>query len=104
MFNRNKTDDELIEDGIARASVWGEELDDLTARIIASQWHSGQHSLLYSFASTGAIQEGILAEVNTCIQHLSTSPTHKMELEYLFRYFMYWGGRDPQENWHELTW
>lgn len=38
-------------------------ITDGQARRIASEWHSGQWSALYSFASCGAIQSGLLTEV-----------------------------------------
>lgn len=39
------------------AQAEGREIDDATARVIASLYHNGQASLGYSFASTGAIPE-----------------------------------------------
>lgn len=41
-----------------RAAVYAEsEIDDATARVIASMYHSGQASVSYSFASTGFISD-----------------------------------------------
>ena len=43
----------------------GTIISDACARVIASHWHSGQTSLLYSFSSTGAIGDlqGVIDEL-----------------------------------------
>jgi hypothetical protein len=40
--------------------------DNPRARAIASEWHGGQASALYSLASTGAIVAGCLLEIEQC--------------------------------------
>jgi hypothetical protein len=47
----------VIERGIAAALCEGRSIDDRTARYIATQFHDGQASALYSLASTGRIDE-----------------------------------------------
>src|SRR6266542_5894615 len=53
----------VIREGIERALRDGAEIDNRTARYIASQLHEGQASALYSLASTGAIAEEVHAEL-----------------------------------------
>lgn len=50
-------DEWVVERGIAVAMREGRDIDDRTARYIASQLHEGQASALYSFASTGNVEE-----------------------------------------------
>ena len=55
-------------------------MDRIEARQVAYDWHSGQDSPLYSFASTGEVwsqehRENLSHEINTCIteaQRLNT--------------------------------
>ncbi len=56
-------DERVIREGIERALRDGSEIDDRTARYIASQLHEGQASALYSLASSGAIAEEVHAEL-----------------------------------------
>jgi hypothetical protein len=49
------TDSQRIARGISDAKAEEREIDEATARLIASQWHNGQSSLLYAFASTGRL-------------------------------------------------
>src|SRR6266511_3150046 len=61
---RQETGDErVIREGIERALRDGTEIDDRTARYIASQLHEGQASAMYSLASSGAIAEEVHAEL-----------------------------------------
>jgi len=61
---RQETGDErVIREGIERALRDGTEIDNRTARYIASQLHDGQASALYSLTSTGAIAEEVHAEL-----------------------------------------
>lgn len=34
---------------------------------IAAEWHNGQNSALYAYASTGTIQPGLAAEIRRCV-------------------------------------
>jgi antirestriction protein len=56
-------DERVIREGIERALQGGTEIDDRTARSIASQLHEGQASALYSLASSGTIAEEVHAEL-----------------------------------------
>jgi antirestriction protein len=51
-------DECVIRDGIEAALRENRNIDDRTARYIASQLHEGQGSALYALASSGAIEEG----------------------------------------------
>lgn len=56
-------DEQVIRQGIEEALREGTEINDHTARYIASQLHEGQTSALYSLASTGAIAEAVQNEL-----------------------------------------
>jgi hypothetical protein len=59
-------------------------VDEATARSIASQWHSGQWSALYSFASSGYVHGPVLTETYQCMNE--ASPEDCAELEALATY------------------
>src|SRR6266542_2182975 len=61
--HQENDDERVIREGIERTSQDGADIDDRTARYIASQLHEGQASALYSLASTGAIAEEVHAEL-----------------------------------------
>ncbi len=61
--HQESPDEQVIRQGIERALRDGTEIDNRTARYIASQLHEGQTSALYSLASTGAIAEEIHNEL-----------------------------------------
>lgn len=76
--------------------------DDLKARRLASEWHSGGGSPLYVLASTGAIVDGVLNEIQESME--TTKLPEWMELYFLKEYCRYYGPRGPQEVWGQLTW
>lgn len=98
------TDDDLINIEVEMALQERRNIGDSGARVIASQWHGGQSSSLYSFASTGYIGEGLLDEIRREIQTaaeqgLSDSVVHLIVLE------QYVEGREDIEgpaNWSQL--
>ena len=97
------TDDERIKIGVLEAWEEKRTIDDLTARIIASQWHGGQRSSLYSFVSTGAIHiEGLLPEIVEC-HHERTTRTQLHILDALTEYFGERGERGPVEEWNSTN-
>jgi len=55
------------------------------ARQVAANWHGGQNSALYSFASTGTIDRGI-EDYKTEISDCRASGREKRKLEKLFIY------------------
>ena len=61
------------------------ELDEFRAREIASEWHSGQWSSLYAFSSSGTIDDGLMAEVESCLAACS-DPAECERLEALLAY------------------
>lgn len=90
-------------------------IDNAKARLIASEWHDGQHSALYALASTGAILLGdpdVAQEIRTLVDTLppddahirwpaavNGSRRHRFRLQQLLRYVEAHGARGPQENW-----
>jgi hypothetical protein len=66
------------------------DLDLSEARRIASEWHSGQWSALYAFASSGTIQRDLEGEVETIVrecEHRVADPRYASNLN----------GAGPQE-------
>jgi antirestriction protein len=61
--NQESPDEQVIRQGIEQALREATEINDRTARSIASQLHEGQPSALYSLASTGAIAETLSDEL-----------------------------------------
>jgi hypothetical protein len=45
-----------------------QDITDGQARVIASQWHGGQTSALCVLATSGAITDGAMAEVNSAVR------------------------------------
>lgn len=80
-------------------------ITNLEARVIASQWHGGQMSALYSFASCGAIRDDLSDECrytfHTSYSDASDSPR---ELLALRDYVNFYGLRGPVEGWSQLHW
>jgi hypothetical protein len=94
------SDDETVAEIMAENSG---ELDDRGARIVASWWHGGQTTALYSFASTGTITEDLDWEIGKCdTGNLAASDL--FTLAALARYVETRGERGPREGWSELHW
>lgn len=60
--------------------VDGETISEGEARLIASQWHGGQNSPLYAFASSGTILPDLADEIT------SQLPWEKLEVQALHAY------------------
>ena len=56
----------------------------MNLRQIAAQWHGGQASALYAFASTGTVLPGIEAEIKSCWFGPSTTLLDRVELAQLW--------------------
>ena len=54
------------ETAMVMAAVADEDIDAGIARVIASWWHGGQWSALYSFASSGHIGTDLIDEIKAC--------------------------------------
>lgn len=82
------TDADRIAEGIAQADP---EIDDHTARLIASQWHDGQASAFYAFSSSGYCdREDCLRELSRNVErsYSTASPADREALDYLGTYFI----------------
>lgn len=79
-----------------------EIIDDLTARRIASEWHNGQGSALYSLASTGAIHAGTGGEIIASMP--DDDAEAETELVQLLAYVNRHGERGRQAGWADLSW
>lgn len=76
-------------------------ISDACARVIASQWHSGQWSPLYALQSSGAITDGAAAEVSDAGASTSV-PAEQAALRELGRYIDHHGARGPVDGWSSL--
>lgn len=61
------------------------QIDEATARGIASEWHGGQSSCLYAFSSSGTLQDGIEGEIEACLK-MARTPEQQDELRNLQGY------------------
>lgn len=61
-------------------------------RRVAGDWHGGQGSALYAFASSGTVVPGITGEIRRCLRDQSGNPDARRELEALLHYV------DPLED------
>ena len=103
-------DQEVIDRGIRHAVAVGKVIDDRTARVIASAWHGGQWSALYSLASSGAVDaDAALSELRQ--DHASaqddddmTADDKRRELGALMDYVSHVGDRGPVQGWSGLNW
>ena len=90
-------------------------ITDTEARRIASEWHGGQGSALYAFASTGAIREGsdegwdynecameIYEEIAATTSYEELNPM--TDMNNLLEYIQANGPRGPVPGWADLTW
>jgi hypothetical protein len=83
-------------------------ISDRQARQIASEWHGGQGSALYAFASTGAIDTAwedhdIRQEIRPLREH-SPNFTEYDRLTKLLKYCDFYGPRGPVDGWSDLHW
>lgn len=96
------TDDERIDQEIARAQSAGEGISDAAARVIASQLHGGQSSAFYSLASTGYINEDELpGEIARNRREFQDNPQVLTWLDHLERYVMHRESTEAVEAWSE---
>lgn len=94
-------DDHLIHYHLTEALREDRPIDHATARCIAAQLHGGQTSALYALASSGAVVDGLEAELDTWRRDetpIQVEPWLDALDEYL-------GSREdpnPIEDWHQL--
>jgi hypothetical protein len=96
------TDKERIYYGITEALHDGRAIDDATARAIAAQLHGGQSSALYALASSGAVVDGLRAELHAWRENDNADVTVEPWLDALDEYV---DGRDDlgsTEDWAQL--
>lgn len=84
------------------AALSGDDvISDGCARTIAAQWHSGQLSPLYALTSSGAIVDGVPAEIDAAVTE-TTVVDDLSALQELSRYADYHGTRGPVDGWSSL--
>jgi hypothetical protein len=88
---------------MAEAEAAWTNVPDAAARMIASQFHGGQASALYSLASCGAIDmERLRDEYTTIYSDPNTPEADKRKLDHLGTYLLEHGGRGPVDGWSQL--
>lgn len=103
--NQRLTDADRISQDIDNwLSEGAPHIGDTTARIIASRWHDGQGSALYSFQSSGAIDiQALRAEIVASTRGDMT-PDDFNELTALLHYIeCAQFDRQPVDGWHDRT-
>lgn len=103
VYDLPPTDEERIKLAIAEAGENG-TIDATTARIIASRYHGGQASALYSFQSTGRIDPcGLGPELDRNVFEFYEDPEAMDEINALLKYFVETGAREVVDGWHDAT-
>lgn len=79
-------------------------ISDGKARRIASEWHGGQGSALYSFTSTGTITDDLVSEIRSELVSaiLGTNIEERKVLQDLLTYAKAHGMRGPVEGWSSV--
>jgi hypothetical protein len=77
-------------------------ITDGQARRIASEWHSGQGSALYSLASCGSVAEDTLLEIVRELKAEIWREDYKAELNALAEYVLHTPDRPAQDGWSSL--
>jgi len=83
-------------------------IDLSSLRELASSWHGGMSSPLYALASTGAIVEGLVDEIEDCIAtavQYDSDPDYAADiprLEHLLVYVRNRGLRGPVTGWSQI--
>jgi hypothetical protein len=97
-------DHERIERGIAQAKAEDRELDDLTAKIIAAQFHDGSAQAL-AFLSTGAIQ-GSPSDLWRAFagNYYSHTSAERAALDWFGTYLQNRESREEVAGWADLSW
>lgn len=100
----------LVADEIRRSLEQIRDINDTAARILASWYHGGQTSPLYSFQSSGAIDaDGLIVEMLQIIHDDELDPSVRVHMDALGSYFVHAPDRDERGNrgavagWHEST-
>lgn len=96
------TDDQLIHYHITEALRENRPIDHATARAIAAQLHDGQASPLYALASSGAVVEGVSAELAAWREDNETGMEVEPWLDSLDEYLTARDDPSPVEGWSTL--
>lgn len=102
------SDSEIVAAAVAQWQQ-GHPITDGQARVIASQWHGGQTSALYSFASTGTIDaetddtaSRLVWEITREIDAVGALVAESEGLEALRAYVAQHGARGPVDGWAQV--
>lgn len=103
IYEPQPTDEELIYQELARAAEAGDGISDAGARVIASQFHDGQTSALYSLASTGALDRDELErELATNRREYHDNPRVLAWLDALDAYVTHRDESETVAGWSDL--
>lgn len=98
-------DDRFIREAMeaTEATAMYAVIPDAAARMIASQYHGGQTSALYSLTSAGAIDtDSLRREITSFYVDESMTVGDLRKLDHLAFWIMAHGNRGPVEGWSEL--
>ena len=99
------TDDELIDQDIANAIETESKISPAAARMIANQIHGGAMSSLYSFASSGYIDDRLLTEIEREYVEFMDDEPQRNRIAFLSLYVaerLAAGDRDAKDGWSDL--
>ena len=74
-------------------------INDTQAQKIVGDWHGGGGSALYQFASTGAIVDGLITEIDLNVEE-DIAETEREKLRMPWDYCASIGQRGPVDGWY----
>lgn len=95
------SDSKLVARNLAKLGE-GDVIDDATARVIASWWHGGQWSPLYSLSSCGAIDDRTVGEIKSDLASRIMDRSESLPLRALLAYVEKHGTRGRVAGWSDL--
>lgn len=84
------------------AQAANREIDDATARVIASMYHEGQSSITYAFTSTGAVTDPTDVYREAFPNYDALMVEEKLLADMFGTYLMASGARSPVAGWSRL--
>jgi Antirestriction protein (ArdA) len=96
----NSGNERAIQLGIEAARAEDREVDDAVARAIAAQLHGGQHSALYTFVSTGNLDDERLEAELRAVPESQERVVERASV--LGTYALHREHRDPVDGWAAL--
>lgn len=80
-------------------------MDNKQAKNVAAEWNGGQTTALYALSATGTIVDGILEEIDGCLdvtKAFANMEQEKVKLQNLQSYVKNRRNRNPVDGWRDL--